>query len=209
MKKYLVLISLFFFSVISVRAQNAKLVGEREISVYKVIVKTSDGTIKGILQKATPDQVEIMTDKGINAIKPESLKSLKIKFDKKKNVPVFRRIAQSAVDVIADPKYTKTVNNTGKNIYGNQIAIDEQETPLGDRLLVGSAMMAGAVLGNELVKLVPPATIETFKIAYSKEKYKNLYEDLLMYTVDIQSSYEYELLMKEKLIKAMKKSIAN
>lgn len=209
MKKYLVLISLFFFSVMSVKAQNAKLVGEREISVYKVIAKTSDGIIKGILQKATPDQVEIMTDKGINAIKPESLKSLKIKFDKKKNVPVFRHIAQSAVDVIADPKYTNTVNNTGKNIYGNQIAIDEQETPLGDRLLVGSAMMAGAVLGNELVKLVPPATIETFKIAYSKEKYKNLYEDLLMYTVDIQSSYEYELLMKEKLIKAMNKNIAN
>ena len=69
--------------------------------------------------------------------------------------------------------------------------------------------MAGAVLGNELVKLVPPATIETFKIAYSKEKYKNLYDDLLMYTVDIQSSYEYELLMKEKLIKAMNKSISN
>ncbi|MEJ5088532.1 hypothetical protein [Sphingobacterium faecium] len=55
-------------------------------------------------------------------------------------------------------------------------------------------MMAGAVLGNELVKLAPPAAIETFKIAYFKEKYKNLYEDLLMYTVDMQSSYEYELL---------------
>ncbi|MEJ5088531.1 hypothetical protein GEO21_00665 [Sphingobacterium faecium] len=70
MKKYLVFISLFFFPVISVRAQNATLVGEREISVYKVIAKTSDGTIKVILQKATPDEVEIMNYKGINAIKP-------------------------------------------------------------------------------------------------------------------------------------------
>jgi folate-dependent phosphoribosylglycinamide formyltransferase PurN len=64
-------------------------------------------------------------------------------------------------------------------------------------------VIAGALVGNEIKKLMPTATIEKFKINYSKSKYSEIYEELLMYTVDLQASPGYEQILKEKLRDAM------
>jgi len=69
--------------------------------------------------------------------------------------------------------------------------------------MVGGAVIAGALVGNEIKKLMPTATIEKFKINYSKAKYSEIYDELLMYTVDLQASPEYEQTLKEKLRDAM------
>lgn len=70
------------------------------------------------------------------------------------------------------------------------------DATLGERVLIGSAVVGRALLGNELSKLVPPATIEPFKINYSKERYESLYDNLSMYTVSMQSSPKYEQALK-------------
>lgn len=206
MTRNFILLYFLILSVPVVNAQEAKLLGQREIMVYKAVAKTLEGTIKGVLQRATPDRVLIVTDTGTKSVCVKSIKWLKIKFDKKRNVQVFQKIAQAGVDIVVDPQYTRTVNSYGKDMNGNLIPLDEKDAPLGERLLIGSATLAGALVSNELAKFVPPATIETFKIGYSREKYSSVYENLSMYTVDMQSSPDYELILKEKLKQAIKKN---
>lgn len=193
-------------SVLTISAQESRSLGQREILVYNVVAKTSTGTFKGVLQRATSDQVTITSDKKNSVLPVESIKTLKIKFDKKKSVPVFENIAKAGLDVITDPQYTRTVNSYGTDSYGNKVFVGEEDTPLGDRILVGSTMMVGAIVGNELAKLVPPSTIETFRINYSRETYSKLYEDLSMYTIHLQSSPDYELVLLQKLREAMKQN---
>lgn len=203
MFKKLILFLFLVLSALLIYAQESRLVGHRQILVYKVVAKTSAGTLKGVLQRVTQDQVTIVSDEKVDVIPVESIKTLKIKFDKKKEVQVFGKIAQAGIDVITDPQYTRPANSLGTDQYGNTILGDEKDTPLGDRVLVGSAMLAGALVGNELVKLVPPSTIETFRINYSREKYHTLYEDLAMYSIEMQSSPDYELVLLQKLQEAM------
>lgn len=76
---------------------------------------------------ASPDHIVVLTDKGSESITADNIKSLKIRFDKKKNVPVFQEIAQTGLDIISDPQYTYTrmADNSGKDVYGNSLAIDE------------------------------------------------------------------------------------
>ena len=66
--------------------------------------------------------------------------------------------------------------------------------------------MTTTIVGNELGKLIPPATLETYKIEGSMEKYKKLYEELSMYSMDMQSSYENEFILRKKLKEAVEKN---
>ncbi|KGE15050.1 hypothetical protein DI53_1277 [Sphingobacterium deserti] len=208
-KNISIIACLFFtvlvFTVSSLKAQKTQKIGEREISLYRVSVKTNKGMLKGLFQHAGPDHIIILTERESTKIAVTIIKSLKIKFDKKRNVPVFQNIAQTGLDIIVDPEYTRSSNNTGQDIYGNPTVIDDEEASLGEQVLMGGVLIGGALLGNEISKLVPPATIETFKINYSKETYESLYDNLSMYSVDMQSSPEYEQILKRKLKETMQK----
>ena len=203
MEKILIFLFLLNSPTITIHAQESTLLGEREIIVYKAVAKTTEGTIKGILQRATADQVLIVSDAGSKAIPVTAIKSFKIKFDKKKKVQIFQSIAQASLDVIADPEYTRSTDGFGTDINGNPLSLDEKEASLGERVVLGGAMMSVALLGNEIAKLVPAGSIETFKIAYSRAKYDLAFDNLVMYTVDMQSSADYEFILKKKLKEAM------
>jgi len=186
-------------------AQEAQLGQQREIALYKAVVKCARETVTGILQQVTPEAVTIQTYDGSRTIPSTSIKSVKVKFDKKKNVPIFRNLAQAGLDAIVDPAYTSSRQNLNLNPYSQPMIHEdgEEDTPLADRILLGGAMVAGAVLGNEVAKIIPAATIETFRIRYSKERYQGLYEELSMYSIFLQSSADYEQILKEKLKRAM------
>ncbi len=186
-------------------AQEAQLGKEREIALYQAVVKCARETVTGILQQVTPEAVTIQTYDGAKTIPATAIKSVKVKFDKKKNVPIFRDIAQAGLDAIVDPAYTSTRQNLTLNPYGQPMIHEdsEEDTPLASRLLFGGAIVAGAVLGNEVAKIIPPATIETFRIRYSQARYQDIYEELSMYSVYLQSSADYEQILKEKLKRAM------
>jgi len=201
MKPNIILLLILTTFSICLYAQDIQLRNNREISVYNVVAQTSKGKVKGILQKVTQDQVEIMTSKDLSVIPVENIKSLKVKFDKRENVPVLNNIAQTGLDLVLDPECDQSYTKNESGFYEKKI--DEEEISLGEKAMVGGAVIAGALIGNEIKKLMPTATIEKFKINYSKAKYSEIYEDLLMYTVDLQALPEYEQILKEKLRDAM------
>lgn len=201
MKPNIILLLILTTFSICLYAQDIQLKNNREVSVYNVVAQTSKGKVKGILQKVTQDQVEIMTSKDLSVIPVENIKSLKVKFDKKENVLVLNNIAQTGLDFVFDPDYDQSYTKNESGFYEKKI--DEEEISLGEKAMVGGAVIAGALVGNEIKKLMPTATIEKFKINYSKAKYSEIYDELLMYTVDLQASPEYEQILKEKLRDAM------
>lgn len=203
MIRYIVSVSILIFAVTFSSAQSLTAHAEREIAIYKVVVKTKRGLMKGVLQRVAPDHLLIETDRGIEKIAAETINYVKVKFDKRKTMPILRDIAQAGFDVIVDPQYTTTVTAYETGFYPDVIPLDQEEAPLGSRLLMGTAMVGGALLGNEIAKIVPPATIETFKIKYSKARYQGAYEALAMYSVHLQSSPAYELILKNELKRAM------
>ena len=204
--KSILLTIIFLFTIISIHGQNKTQIGQKEILVYDAVIKTSKGKIKGILQRTDSNQLVITKNNQSIVIPIENIKTLKIKFSKKKTVPVFNNIAQTAIDFISDPQLSSTVNSYSINSNGKQVPLDVKETPLGERLLVGGAIMTTAIVGNELGKLIPPATLETFKIEGSMDKYKKLYDELSMYSIDMQASPDYEFKLRKKLKEAMEKN---
>lgn len=201
MKPNIILLLILTTFSICLYAQDIQLKNNREISVYNVVAQTSKGKVKGILQKVTQDQVEIMTSKDLSVIPVENIKSLKVKFDKRENIPVLNNIAQTGLDFVFDPEYDQSYIKNESGFYEKRI--DAEEITLGEKAIVGGAVIAGALVGNEIKKLMPTATIEKFKINFSKAKYSEIYEELLMYTVDLQVSPGYEQILKEKLRDAM------
>ena len=201
MKPNIILLLILTIFSICLYAQDIQIKNNREISVYNVVAQTSKGKVKGILQKVTQDQVEIMTSKDLSVIPVENIKSLKVKFDKKENVPVLNNIAQTGLDFVFDPDYDQSYTKNESGFYEKRI--DEEEITLGEKAMVGGAVIAGALVGNEIKKLMPTATIEKFKINYSKAKYSEIYDELLMYTVDLQAAPGYKQILKEKLRDAM------
>ncbi|VTP94598.1 hypothetical protein [Sphingobacterium daejeonense] len=204
MKPNIILLLILTTFSICLNAQNIQLKNNREISVYNVVAQTFKGKVKGILQKVTQDQVEIMTSKDLSVIPVENIKSLKVKFDKKENVPVVNNIAQTGLDFVFDPEYDQSYTKNESGFYEKRI--DAEEITLGEKAMVGGAVIAGALVGNEIKKLMPTATIEKFKINYSKAKYSEIYDELLMYTVDLQASPGYEQILKEKLRDTMERN---
>ncbi|MCT1533175.1 hypothetical protein M3B46_19410 [Sphingobacterium daejeonense] len=201
MKPNIILLLILTTFSICLYAQDIQLKNNREISVYNVVAQTSKGKVKGILQKVTQDQVEIMTSKDLSVIPVENIKSLKVKFDKRENIPVLNNIAQTGLDFVFDPEYDQSYIKNESGFYEKRI--DAEEITLGEKAIVGGAVIAGALVGNEIKKLMPTATIEKFKINFSKAKYSEIYEELLMYTVDLQVSPGYEQILKVKLRDAM------
>ncbi len=204
MKHFSIAILIIISTFLS-KAQTKVQLGNREIYEYNATAVTSKGKIKGILQTTTKDNIILQTKTGQASIPIENIKSLKIKFGKKKVVPIFKNAAQTGLDIITDPELTKSEHSYIKDVNGNIIDLENDETSVGERLLIGGTIMTAAYVGNEITKLIPPANIETFKINYSKDNYNNVLDELSMYSIDMQSSPEYEYILKQKLKEAMNK----
>lgn len=206
MIKYIFSILSFFIFISFLRGQEKQLLGDREISIYKVEIKSKEGNFKGNLLQVTPEYLLIEQKEGSKKIAAERLKTIKVKFSQKKNVPVFKNIAQTGLDIISDPEFgqTRTLRVADKP-NGEPNYIQENESPLGERLLVGTAVVTGAIIGNELAKLAPQASIEKFKINFSSDKYLEKMDDLAMYSSYLQSSPEYETVLRNRLKAAMEK----
>ncbi len=203
MRKYILLFLLNCFLLQFTFGQDSRLSNRREIFYYHVQAKISEGRIKGILQHTTAEEVAILTPKGVKRIHPQTIRSLKIKFDKKMEVPFFDKMGKTAVEMMFDPTYLTSSTKISTDMQGNTRVLEEEVAPFGEQLLLSGAMIGGALVGNEIAKLIPTASIETFKINYSMEKYHAVLDDLAMYTVALQSSPSYNLVLKEKL-KAVK-----
>ena len=80
-------------------------------------------------------------------------------------------MGKTAVEMMFDPTYLTSSTKTSTDMQENTRVLEEEAAPFGEQLLLSGAMIGGALVGNEIAKLIPAASIETFKINYSMEKY--------------------------------------
>ncbi len=198
--RYFLFFLISFLFTLSAQAQKMKEF-KREISLYNVLLKTDGGNVKGLLQTVDSTQVVVLTKKSLVSLQPQTIKSLKIKFDRTKTIKVFGQIAQAGFDTIVD----SPLNNDGtpKSMFYDP-SQPEDPDPLGPRLLLGTGLVATALIGNEVSKLVPRPTIEGFDISKDSPKYQSVYPRLSLYALDTQTSPDYEKRVHEVMKDTMK-----
>ncbi|WP_099367389.1 hypothetical protein [Sphingobacterium sp. 1.A.4] len=168
--------------------------------------KTKKETIKGSFYRATVEEIYLMKDKEMKKIPVSTIKKIKIKFDRKKEAPLFKGMSKTGVDILKSSLTDEPEKNHNKtDQYGNLLSDADAASSVGETLLIGTATVATAAIGNELSKLAPQPDIESFKVNYSKERYLEQLDEIRMYTIELQTSPEYKSILKDRLKKAMKK----
>ncbi|MGM1428429.1 hypothetical protein ACS126_04180 [Sphingobacterium lactis] len=208
MKPTIFLLLTFLFSVSIASAQLQQHGTQRQISVYSVVAHTVHGKVKGTLYRVFEDRMKINANNGIQTIPALDIKSVKIKFDKEAQVPLGQSLVSNSIAQLSAPDDTKRApDGTRLDSHGNPLYNGEEEHSLGERLLVNTAVITGAVVGDRLVRLIPKGNIEVFKINRDQDKFKRQHEDLAMYSVYLQSSPEYDKILRDKLRAAMKNTL--
>ncbi|QBR12813.1 hypothetical protein [Sphingobacterium sp. CZ-2] len=176
------------------------------VSYYQAHIKTKKETIKGNFYRATVEEIYLMKDKEMKKIPVSTIKKIKIKFDRKKEAPLFKGMSKTGVDIMKSSLTDEPEKNHNKtDQYGNLLSDADAAPSVGETLLIGTATVATAAMGNELSKLAPQPDIESFKINYSKERYLEQLDEIRIYTIELQTSPEYKSILKDRLKKAMKK----
>ncbi len=188
------------------QAQSVKYPEPIVVSNYHAHIKTKKETIKGSFYRATVEEIYLMKDKEMKKIPVSTIKKIKIKFDRKKEAPLFKGMSKTGVDIMKSSLTDEPEKNYSKtDPYGNLLSDADAAPSVGETLLIGTATVATAAIGNELSKLAPQPDIESFKINYSKERYLEQLDEIRMYTIELQTSPEYKSILKDRLQKAMKK----
>lgn len=201
MLKFTLVTLLYLITYLSCHAQIEKT---RSINVYNVVVKTSNGKVKGILKQATDTTIIIGQSRETRVIPINTIKSLKIKFAHQSSFKFYDNITQGGIGIITNQgKDTQARNNYGEPIFTPLESTDHTLAEMGTNILVGSAIIATALVSNELTKLIYKPSIEVFKIKKDYKKYNAVKEQIQMYTTYLQQLPEYETIQLEQLKKAM------
>jgi len=70
------------------------------VSYYQAHIKTKKETIKGSFYRATVEEIYLMKDKEMKKIPVSTIKKIKIKFDRKKEAPLFKGMSKTGVDIL-------------------------------------------------------------------------------------------------------------
>ena len=195
---------LFLLFTTNIQAQSSL---EREIKEYQVAIKTKKGTVKGLLQQVNEETVDVITSRGARSIPAESIKEIKIKFDKNRKIKVFEGMSDTGVGIIATSLDENRSNirrgELGAPIYDNP---EDERTLTGaaGQALLGTATVATALAADQVTRLIYKPSIEAFKVDYKQDKFTEIKKQLALYSVATQASPSYEKELNEQLKETIK-----
>lgn len=145
-----------------------------QVRPYLAILKTTEGTKKGILQKTDSNFVSIHGDAGLAYVKIESIKSIKIRIAKKDYVV---------------KNYNVNNNETYKlNAQGKYVDQWGKEEPSTQDQIIGPILTNTLVnaIGMPLHRINP--SVGTFKIDYKKTRYLSHLDELSYFSIFYQAN---------------------